>query len=77
MSRRFLLEVAGALLSQGDKAAPLDPRHPILQQLAGRCMVHGLAHYFVDGMLASIGVGPDQAERLADALTRALGPPAV
>ncbi|MEM6990223.1 MAG: TetR/AcrR family transcriptional regulator [Myxococcota bacterium] len=66
-----------ALLAHGDRTAPLDPTNPIIQQLAARCMVHGLAHYFVDGLLAVIGVGPDQAGRVAEAMTSSLGPPKV
>ncbi len=65
------------LVSAGDTDQPLDPTDPIIQQLAARCMVHGLAHYFVDGMLEVIGIGADQAGRIADAMTRALGPPEV
>ncbi|MCA9650636.1 MAG: TetR/AcrR family transcriptional regulator [Myxococcales bacterium] len=64
------------LLSR-DPSEPLDPEHPLVQQLAARCLVHGLAHMFVEGALAVVGAGPEQAERIADALTRALGPPQV
>ncbi len=63
------------LLTQGDPQAPIDPEDPTMQQLAARCLVHGLAHMFVDGALGVLGVGPEQARRVAEALTYALGPP--
>ena len=63
------------LLTQGDPDAPIDPADPTMQQLAARCLVHGLAHMFVDGALGALGVGPEQARRVAEALTFALGPP--
>lgn len=65
------------LLTSGDTTAALDPSDPVLQQLAARCMVHGLAHYFVDGLLATLGIDESQAGRVAEALTRALGPPSI
>ncbi|MCH9684930.1 MAG: TetR/AcrR family transcriptional regulator [Deltaproteobacteria bacterium] len=66
-----------ALLHADDARAPLDPSHPLIQQLAARCLVHGLAHFFVDGQDAQLGLGPEQARRIAEALTRALGPPSL
>lgn len=63
------------LLTSGDPDAPIDPRDPTMQQLAARCLVHGLAYFFVDGALGVLGVGPEQAKRVAEALTYALGPP--
>ncbi len=66
-----------SLLLADDASAPLDPSHPLIQQLAARCMVHGLAHFFVDGQDAQLGLGPEQAGRIAEALTRALGPPSL
>ncbi|HHH11655.1 MAG TPA: TetR/AcrR family transcriptional regulator [Sorangium sp.] len=70
----LFIRTLAALLGSGERSAPLDPANPILQELAARCLVHGLAHYFVDGLLDSIGVGPEQAERLAEALTRTCKP---
>lgn len=69
---RFL-DALEALLNDGDRAAPLDPTSPVLHEFAARCMVHGLAHFIVGGTLASVGASGDQAERIADAMTRALG----
>jgi len=63
------------LLGKGSKSAELDPKDPVLGQLAARCLVHGLAHFFVDGGLAALGIGSEQAGRLADALTLSSGPP--
>ncbi|MBL4687028.1 MAG: TetR/AcrR family transcriptional regulator [Nannocystaceae bacterium] len=63
------------LLADGDPDAPLDANNPLIQQLAARCMMHGLAHFFVDGLLGLIGVGPDQAVRVAEALAAALNSP--
>ncbi len=65
------------LLGAGDPTADLDPEHPVIQQLAARCLVHGLAHMFADGNLAMLGVGNEQAGRIAEALTQALGPPRI
>ena len=70
---RAFVDGLAALLGRGGPDDPLDPDDPLIQQLAARCMMHGLAHYFVDGNLAVLGVGPEQAGRIADALTRALG----
>lgn len=70
-------EALGALLRSGDAQTPLDPRHPVLQQLAARSMMHGLAHFFADGQHEALGIGTEQAQRLADALTRALGAPSL
>ncbi|MEZ4385035.1 MAG: TetR/AcrR family transcriptional regulator [Nannocystaceae bacterium] len=64
-----------AELLGGDPQAPLDPRDPVIQELAARCMMHGLAHFVVDGMLDVVGVAKEQGERIAEALTRSLGPP--
>lgn len=44
-----------------------------LLQLAGQAMVYGIARMFVDGHFAAMGVGPDQAELLAERLTEILG----
>ncbi|MGB1015866.1 MAG: TetR/AcrR family transcriptional regulator [Nannocystaceae bacterium] len=69
---RFL-DALEALLNDGDRTAPLDPTSPVLHEFAARCMVHGLAHFIVGGTLAFVGASGDQAERIADAMTRALG----
>jgi len=70
-------EALRALLHAGDPAASLDPAHPVVQQLAARCMMHGLAQMFVDGLHVQLDVGPREAERIADALTRVSGPPSL
>ena len=67
----------GELLSRGDPRAPLDPSDPVIQELAARCMMHGLAHFVVGGMLDLVGASKQQGERIAEALTRSLGPPAM
>ncbi len=64
-------------LLSGDTTAPLDPTAPVLQEFAARCMMHGLAHFVVGGTLELVGASPDQAERIAEAMTRALGVPQV
>jgi len=65
------------LLNHGDKTAPLDSTSPVLQEFAARCMMHGLAHFVVDDFLALVGASMDQAERIAEAMTRALGSPQI
>ena len=72
---RAFVDGLEALLGSEPVDAPLDADNPVIQQLAARCMMHGLSHFFVDGNLAVLGIGPDQAGRIADALTRALGSP--
>jgi AcrR family transcriptional regulator len=67
----------GELLSRGDPQAPLDPRDPVVQELAARCMMHGLAHFVVGGVLEVVGASKGQGERIAEALTRSLGPPSM
>jgi AcrR family transcriptional regulator len=52
--------------------AKLDPAHPLIGQLAGRVLVHGLAHAFVVGLLPGMGIGADRAGQLAEAVTRAV-----
>ena len=39
--------------------------------------MHGLAHFVVGGMLDLVGASKQQGERIAEALTRSLGPPAM
>lgn len=68
-------QALGARLCADDGVAPLDPRDPLIQQLAARCLMHGLAHFFADGHHRELGIGLEQAPRIATALTRALGPP--
>jgi len=63
------------LIGNSGTRTDLDPEDPVIGQLAARCLVHGLAHFFVDGGLAALGIGPEQAGRIADALTRSWGPP--
>ncbi len=65
------------LLTSGDRTAPLDPHEPLLVQLAARCLMHGLAQFFIDGQLERLGIDAAQAERLADALTQAMGGPSM
>lgn len=71
---RAFTDALEALLTEGDRTAALDPNDPIITQLAARCLVHGLAHFFSGGLLALLGVGPEQAGRIADALTRTIRP---
>ena len=47
----------------------LDPRHPLIARLAAQSLVHGLAHMFLMGHLAELGIGAERAEQLADAIT--------
>jgi AcrR family transcriptional regulator len=53
--------------------APTDtlPAHPLLSLLAGRALMHGLAHLLAVDALGPVGVGRDRAVQLADAIARA------
>ncbi len=46
---------------------------PQTVMLAAHCLMHGLAHLFVDGYMSVSGIGPDQAETVARAVTEVLG----
>ena len=41
--------------------------HPLMQELSGRAMAHGLASMFVTGVFESLGVTPSQARAIASA----------
>jgi len=73
---RFMVALQ-ELLGRGDVDTPLDPKDPVIQEFAARCLMHGLAHFVVDGVLELVGASSAQAERIAEAMTQALGPPAV
>lgn len=45
----------------------LSPNDPIVQELAGRALAHGLASLFVNGVFRSLGIAPEVARRLARA----------
>lgn len=62
------------LLASG---APISDRDPLLVQLAGRALAHGLAHMFTSGILPQLGIGSEHAERVAIAVTgvTAIGSP--
>jgi hypothetical protein len=47
---------------------PLTIDHPVIAELSGRALAHGLASLFVNGVLASIGIDDKQARRLARAV---------
>lgn len=70
---RAFVDGLAKLLEDTSPDEPLDAGSPFIHQLAARCMVHGLAYYFVDGALAALG--SEQATRLAEALTHAFGSP--
>jgi len=65
----------GALLDAGE---PLPPRHPLLVQLAGRALAHGIASLFSTGLLPALGIDARHAEAVALAVTgiTAIGDPA-
>lgn len=52
---------------------PLSPEDPIIVELAGRALAHGLASLFVNGVFASLGISPGVARRVARA-TMGLSP---
>ncbi|AKU91802.1 TetR/AcrR family transcriptional regulator [Vulgatibacter incomptus] len=43
--------------------------HPLIEQLRGRALAHGVASLFVSGVFDSIGIPMDEAERIARAVT--------
>jgi AcrR family transcriptional regulator len=47
---------------------PLTHDDPLIQQLAGRALAHGLASLFVTGVFASLDIDTSQATRLARAV---------
>lgn len=49
-------------------AQPLSAEHPLVMELAGRALAHGLASLFVNGVFASLGIEEKQARRLARAV---------
>ncbi|AEI68402.1 TetR/AcrR family transcriptional regulator [Corallococcus macrosporus] len=55
----------GALVRSG---SALSASHPLMEQLRGRALAHGLASLFVSGAFASLGVATSDAERLARAV---------
>lgn len=48
---------------------PLASTEPVVRELAGRALAHGLASLFAQGVFASIGIDDSQATRLARAVT--------
>lgn len=55
-----------ALLRSGE---PIAADHPLIEQLRGRALAHGVASYFAGGIFAALGITADQAERIARAVT--------
>ncbi len=47
---------------------PLTAQDPLVSELAGRALAHGLASLFVNGVFASLGIEQGQAKRLAQAV---------
>jgi AcrR family transcriptional regulator len=47
---------------------PLTAEDPLLEELAGRALAHGMASLFVNGVFASLGIGTTHARRLARAV---------
>lgn len=43
--------------------------HPLVEQLRGRALAHGVAHFFVSGVFGSLGVSAQDVERVARAVT--------
>jgi len=62
----------GELMRSGE-AIPAD--HPLIVQLRGRALAHGLASLFVSGVFDSIGISVDDAGRVARAVTGEGVPP--
>ncbi|MCO4769415.1 MAG: TetR/AcrR family transcriptional regulator [Deltaproteobacteria bacterium] len=65
------------LASLMDSGQPVPTRHPLIVQIAGRALAHGLASMFADGILPTLGVDPRHAERLTELVTEvtAIGSP--
>lgn len=61
----FWVDLA-ALIRKGEEV-PAD--HPLLLQLRGRALAHGLAGFFVSGIFGALGISADEAERIARAVT--------
>ncbi|MGA9524967.1 MAG: TetR/AcrR family transcriptional regulator [Myxococcaceae bacterium] len=49
--------------------AALPSTHPLMEQLRGRALAHGMANLFVSGTFAALGIATAEAERLARAVT--------
>lgn len=49
--------------------AAVPATHPLMQQLRGRALAHGVASLFVSGAFASLGITTADAERIARAVT--------
>lgn len=47
----------------------LSTQHPVIAQIRGRAVAHGLASYFVSGVFGAMGISTDEAERLFRAVT--------
>ena len=63
-------EFWAAIRARLDAGAPLDPADPLIRQLVGRAVAHGLASMFAGGMLAAFGIDQKHSERLTLAVTQ-------
>ena len=66
-------EAVHAIIDTAQKSGAIRPGDPRVVALAAQCLVYGLARMFIDGHLPSAGVGPEQAEAVAIAITGVLG----
>ena len=57
----------------GQRAGELIGTDPKAIMLTAHCLMHGLAHLFVDGHMSMSGIGAEQAEAVARAVTEVLG----
>lgn len=61
MTETFWRDV-GALLVSGEA---LSANHPLIEQLRGRALAHGVAGFFVSGIFGALGISTADAERVA------------
>lgn len=61
----FWVRLAG-LIRSGEG---IPAEHPLIEQLRGRALAHGIASLFVSGVFESIGVSVEEAGRIARAVT--------
>lgn len=62
-----------AIISSAQASGAMTADDPRVVSLAAHCLVYGLARLFIDGHLARDGIGPQQAEAVATAVTGVFG----
>lgn len=60
----FWTDLSGLIRSGGTIPAG----HPLVEQLRGRALAHGVANFFVSGIFESLGITAEDAERVARAV---------